>query len=430
MPKWLWALGALNLLLALIVLTNDLHGLVYIIDYNYPFWRDDYGYAMGYHIITWLYMAEFIIANILLLMKSIRNPDKKGLVFPLALCVLIFVYRWGYIAHIPLMRESDMTMMTGIFVLLFFESAIQAGMIPVNTKYTTVFSHSMLRMQILGPDGAVALAPISAPILDQRVYSHVLSGAPQPLLQDEDTLLYGGAITGGFVSWQEDISSLNRLHRETEESVRRLEAANALLAEEEGIKRQLDEEAAKRQLTEQLEREIADKTAQLTQMISTLDTAENQPLETARVALLLCYIKRRSNLFFRERETERLPADELTVYIDELAELAGHAAVKIATLSQLSGVLPVRQATLFYDFFYAIVSWAAEHDCRTMLAHLGTERGAVMMRLTPSANICDYFHGRELQESIELAGGIILVKDIDDTTGISLSFPIGGGVDA
>ena len=119
-----------------------------------------------------------------------------------------------------------------------------------------------------------------------------------------------------------------------------------------------------------------------------------------------------------------LPADELAVYIDELAELAGYADVRIITANAMTDSLDMRRATLFYDFFYSVVACAAGHGCSCMLVHLGPEQ---VLRLLPSVETCAYQMEEGLAVSITAAGGVFAVKDLDGAVGLSLTFPEGGG---
>ena len=396
LPAWMALPAGVGAALAALVFTNDLHNWVFRLEDSGVGGIAEYSYRPGYYIVMAACVAMVLAAVIVMLRKSRQSPRKGGFVYPIALGALLLAYGLGYVLRVPFAWESDMTTVTGLFTLLAMEAAIRGGMIPVNTQYKRLFTHSPLAMQILDHAGLP-----------------VLSSANPPR-EDENALQFDAPIAGGRALWQEDIGALNRLHREVEESVRRLTAANALLAEEERIKRAVDEENARIQLMAQLEAEIAAHTAKLTEMIENGESA-------ARIVLLLCCIKRRCNLFFRERETRRseggplLPADELAVYIDELAELAAYANVDIITTNQLNEPLALRRATLFYDFFYKAVDWAAGCGCAHMLAHLDSGQ---TLRLLPSEDI--------RSAGITSAGGIISIKDLDDAVGISLSFPEGG----
>ena len=395
-PKWLGLLGAGGGALAALVFTNDLHNQVFRLEYA-PNGSFEYTYGPGYYVVAAACIGMVLAAIVMMLLKSGRNPRRNRFVFPLAMCALSSAYGAGYLLRVPLAWESDVTMVTGLFTLLFVETAIRTGMIPVNSKYTPLFTHSPLAMQIIDNNGNVVLS----------------SSSSAPLRRDGDTLLFTAPIAGGHAMWQEDIAALNRLHREIEEYARKLAVANTMLAEEARIKRAMEEENAKTQLMAQLESELAAHAARLSAMIESQESA-------ARIALLLCYIKRRCNLFFRGRETQLLPADELTVYIDELAELAGYADIKIIATSQLETPVAPRRAALFYDFFHSVVDWAAGCACPHMLAHIGPDQA---MRLLPSEDARAFQLEENLAVAIAIAGGMVTVKDLDGAVGISLFFP-------
>jgi hypothetical protein len=263
---------------------------------------------------------------------------------------------------------------------------------------------------------------------DEDMLARALESYPSPVQQDENTLLFTTKITGGYALWQEDIGYLNRLRKEMKKSVFRLTTVNAVLAAEEKIKQAIYEKNAKKQLMEQLETEL---TGYITKLSAFIEQHENmdevdRPKGTARIAILLCFIKRRCNLFFRERETSVLQADELGVLIDELAEIANYSNVKMIVTNELTTQIPARRVTLFYDFFYNAVDNAAELDCRHMLAHLKLENDSIVMRLLTSEDIGSRQAKDGLNEAIASAGGIYAIKYLDDAVGISLTFPIAG----
>jgi len=417
-PKWFALPAAVSGALVALVLTNDLHNWVFRLDLGNPSWASEYGYGPGYYVVL-AYSAVIVLAAILLLLlKAWRVPRKGSFLFPIAFGALLLAYGLAYIARVPLAQESDVTMVTGLLTLLFMETAICAGMIPVNSKYRQLFAHSTLAMQIVGSGG-------------ETVLSSSLPSKPAKK-KEEDTLLFAAPIAGGNVLWQEDISALNRLHREVEAQARKLEVANAMLAEEEKIKRAVEEESARTQILAQMESEIAGGVAKLSAMV------ENHG-STAGIMLLLCYIKRRCNLFFRGRELQLLPAEELAMYIDELAELACHADVRIVTAFQIQTPVELRRATLFYDFFYSVVELATTSPRKArgfagtpgegsgMLACLGSGQGRIAMRLLASRDMRPFQAEGSLAAAAEAAGGAIAVKDLDDAVGIFLSFPEGGG---
>jgi hypothetical protein len=226
---------------------------------------------------------------------------------------------------------------------------------------------------------------------------------------------------------EEDAAVLNRINRELEESSEKLKAANLLLAEEERLGRTVHAETEKTRLMAQLENEIYGHVVRLNTMVEQLENVTNRPKAAARITLLLCYLKRRCNLFFREREAECFPLGELTVYLDELSEIAGYAGVNVLVTGETEADVTVRRATLYYDFFYNALHWATWQEGSRILARLGTEGGSTVLRLLSSEDARSFQMERSLFSAIALDGGAYAVKDLDeDTVGLSLSFPAGG----
>ena len=425
-PKWWWSLVAFISGLIVLVFTNDLHGLVFQLDLSRSDWGTNYSYGLGYYIILFICMLNISIAFVILLKKSIKSPRKKGFILPLGIFILFGIYNYKYIMRDPFVYETDITIVTGAFAMLIFEACIQSGLIPVNTKYIDIFKRSPLRIQIIDKNRDLAIASAMAMPVDKLIIENAIASSPVPILQEDETLLFANQIPGGYVLWSEDVSKIYLLHKEIQQSTEKLKEANIILAEEEKIKRTVNEKVAKQQLMDQLENEIAANINKLSTMIEKLEDCENHGMETTRLALLLCYLKRRCNLFFKEKEMHSADNDELIMYIDELCEIAKYANVNIATINNLEGYLPIRYATLFYDFFYTIVDLAVQTYCPYIIADIGTEEEFIIMRLLPSQDIGELKTQSKLKDAIATAKGNMVMKNIDDSVGISISFPKGG----
>ena len=431
MLKQLAVPAAAGGVLVAVVFTSHIHGLIYDIDFSRQNWAKVYEYGSGYVLLQSFSLFLFGLAVALMIIKCLRSTHKKSFIFPAVFIAVLLVYAYGYYAGVPVARDSDITMVSGMLALLFFESALRTGLIPINTKYTAFFANTPLGIQISGNDGKAVLYSASASEYRPEVIARALDSHPLPVSPDENTLLFAGRIRGGNAVWQEDITTLNRLHAEVDESVMRLSAANAILTEEEKVKRILAEENEKEQLMNQLEAEIAACTSKLTETalkLGTENTAERK--ETAAwTAVLLCYVKRRCSLFFREQEVKTIPAGELAVYLDELAGIAAYSDKKIIVSSDVRGYLTVRRASLFYSFFCSVIEWTAQQSSPHLLAHLGTRNGAVILRLVSYSDPKDFAADEEFAAAAAEAGGRIELEDLDDASALSFSFPLEGDAD-
>ncbi|MDR1664913.1 MAG: hypothetical protein LBR83_08355 [Clostridiales bacterium] len=426
-PKRLCAIFAVNGVLAALVQSNNLHNWVFRIGAVIQGVTLEYTYGVAFYIVQAGCWLPLISGIFMMLRKSGGSMRKRGAVFPVALFILLGLYVAGYAARVPVAWESDVTMVIAAFTLLFFEASIRSGLIPVNSKYNTLFDHSTLSLQIADRSGVVIRASAAADNQIAGTVAAALDAYPAPARLDENVLCFASPITGGYAVWREDITGLNRLHKEVAESVAKQEAANRLLAEEEQLKRSIQDEKEKARLSAQLEKEIYSHTLRLNTMIERLEDPDNRPKAVARITLLLCYIKRRCNLFFLEEETDIFPSDKLALYLDELMEIAAYSGVKAIVTVEPGIDLSVRRATLLYDFFYSVAHWAASfEDCR-LIARFGWEDGKVSLRILPSEDAGLFTMEPHLLSAIAVAGGAYSIKDLDDeTAGVSLSFPEGG----
>lgn len=424
-PKWWRAMAILIVALIALVFTNDLHGCVFHLDLTRLDWSKNYSYGFGYYIILCVCMLNLLAVFIILVQKSIRNTRKGKFIFPISVLIVFGFYNYKYIMRDPFIYQTDLTIITGIFTMLMFESCIRSGLIPVNTKYVDLFIRSPLKMQIINKNRKVLLESASASALNIDILNKVIDSYPSSIMQD-DFLLFAKPIPGGYAIWNEDVSQINKLHREFEESTKMLTAANALLAEEEKLKRDINERVEKKRLMEQLEIEISDRITQLTTMIENLPKAQNHSIEATRIALLLCYIKRRCNLFFQEKRTNTMDIEELIIYIDELSDIAKKSDINIATINEIETIISIRHGILFYDFYYFMIDLAVRTSHNYSIQNFEEKNGFIAMGFLTSQSLKELKLEKVFINAIDAAKGKIITKNLEDSIGISISFPKGG----
>ena len=117
---------------------------------------------------------------------------------------------------------------------------------------------------------------------------------------------------------------------------------------------------------------------------------------------------------------------ELIVYIEELSEIASYSDVKIVTIKEVNEDIPIRYAILFYDFFYSIIDFAVGKKIAYIIQDLESKDQLLKMRFLLSAKLGEFKPEASLISAIKTAKGRIVTKDLEDTIGISISFPKGG----
>ena len=151
-----------TVLCLLLVLTNDLHQLVF----SFPegeVWTDiNNGYTFGYYIVLGWEILCALAAFVIMIIKCRLSYRKKYLPFLLLACSI--VYAFIYVSGVEWMQliggdiaAAQCLMFTGIL-----ESCIQCGLIQTNTGYEELFMVSRLGAQITDQENTVCLASSNA----------------------------------------------------------------------------------------------------------------------------------------------------------------------------------------------------------------------------------------------------------------------------
>ena len=421
----LWPPLVCYVLSVLLVLTNDLHRLVFRFELEGN-WASDYSYGLGYWLMIAFSLLFFVLAVVKLLYKGRKSAYWGGKLFSLLFCGGLIFYVIAYVYRVPLAWESDITVNICILSVLFFETVLHAGLVPVNIQYQRLFAFAPISLTILDENGRTVLSSRSAHLISRSIWKRLLMDMEQPLLRDSNTQLHAIPVRSGMAVWQEDLSRINRLKREIQDVQDRLEAANRLLREEGEIKKRLMTVEANRSLFEQLDRDMEQRVASLTRLIKTLPKTDKPKGLTAYITLCLCHIKRRCNLFFLARQGELLPGDELELYLDELAELARYAGLQTLIRCGQKEALEIRSAALCYDYAFETISWALKETASPLMGYLESEGSDLVFRFLPGGDPTQWHFSEELITSVSAMGGQIACKDLDDAFGICMRIPLGG----
>lgn len=421
----LWPPFVCYVLSVLLVMTNDLHQLVFVFEPDGN-WSSDYSYGVGFWLIAVASLLMVVVAVGKLFYQGRRSIYWRGKVFPLLFCAGLFAYVIAYIYRVPLAWESDPTVIICVISVLFFETVLYAGLIPVNIQYQRLFSSAPISLTLLDKHGQTILSSLGARPISSSIWKRLLMDMEHPLLRDSNTQLHAVLISGGMAVWQEDLSQLNRLRQEIQIVQTRLEAANDLLQEEGEIKKRLFTSETNRALFEYLDRDLERRVTALAHLIETLSETEPSRDLTAYITLCLCHIKRRCNLFFLARQDVSLLADEMSVYLDELAELASYAGMQILIRSGQSEGMKIRNAAVCYDFAFEIIAWAWSTNTSPVMGCLESEGAHLVFRFLLSSDTEKWHFSEELMAAVSSLGGRIACKDLEDAAGIVLTLPLGG----
>ena len=356
LPKWTALLYIPTAGLLLLVLTNDLHQLIFTFS-GTPWSDSSYGYGSVYWaVIGW--EIGCALCAITVIIRKCRIPySRKTLWLPIVPMLVSIGYGLFYVWGVGWLRVivGDITAFQCLLYSAVFECCIQCGLIQSNSNYAELFRISTIGVQITDEAFNLCYSAESAHPVDSRTLQ---SAAISPVVLDGGIRLSEAPIRGGHVFWQEDVSSLLDTIEQLSGTRAELQSYSSLLQEENRKKARAQKLAEQKRLYAA----VREKTVQHAALLEMLQARLQKTNDIAAARRLLvqilvvsAYIKRRSNLIFLADKTGEVPAQELLLCLNESAANLRLLGVKCACSLDFSGSMGSDCAGVLFDFYQAAI---------------------------------------------------------------------------
>ena len=361
--KTLLLLSIPTLLCLLLVLTNDLHQLVFFFPEGEVWTDQNNGYTFGYYLVIGWEILCALAAFIIMLIKCRLSQRKKYL--PILLLTCSIGYALIYVSGVKWMQliGGDITAAQCLMFTGILECCIQCGLIQTNTGYESLFEAGSIGAQIVDTDYHTRYASSNAPALTA---DRMRSAEREVAMLDKNTLLKSSRIDGGHVLWQEDITDLTALLKKLEENKKTIAESNDVEQENYKTKVKINTLREKNRLYDRLQAQTAHQIELLDRLLTQYE-AETDP-ETrrsllARAAVIGAYIKRRGNLLFIGEKSKITDTAELSACLEESFANLELMGVECAMDIPGKNSIATRDAIRVYDFLEAVTE-AAMDDLR------------------------------------------------------------------
>lgn len=358
-PKISFVFGTISIILLSVVLTNDLHQMVFKFNDGLDN-VDDYSYQIVYYVISVWAFALMISSMVILLHKCSISANKKLVIVPIVYIsffllwlVLIFLNIQPVVfGRVPGEFPEVISFLTDGMLILF----TCIGLIPSNIGYGKLVSTIDFSAQIADADYKVVYHSPSAIDMSKEQMKQT-----QAML-DENTKMFRKDVSGGYAYWQVDISELNEINSE-------LEDIKETLSEEEEIIRldnELKEKQAKIDEKSKVYDNVAVKVYNQSAVIESLSKqAKENPKMFEQNMMVVCvfaaYIKRMANLMLLASDNERINKVELLLSINESARYLRKMGVVADVIAQFEDdYIPSSQAVALYEMFQALLEKSIE----------------------------------------------------------------------
>lgn len=361
LPKSVWLLFAVLGALLILVLTNDLHQLVFTFPKDADIWSDtNHGYGVCYFaVIGWQVFC--VVAAFVVMLFKCRLKNRKLRFLPvIPLAVSLSYLALNYVG-IPWQKElfGDVTAFQSLMYMLCFEACIACGYIHSNSRYADLFASSVgTSAQITDMDFNVRYAAMNMQPISREKMMHAIQS---PVTLADGLNLHTMPISGGYAVWTEDVSSLLEIKEESESLAEELAERNEILRYEykrESKRRKIEEQNRLYDLLRRTTQTQINKISMLTkeyQKINKTDPVRAKSL-LAEIAVLCSYIKRRKHLtLLTDRD-----------YKVAITELIGAFAESLQTLTLLNvrstffadselSMIPGKSAAAIFDFYEQVI---------------------------------------------------------------------------
>ena len=402
-------LVAVMVILDCVVLTNNQHGLVFhIIEPPGKKYTHEWFY---YVILVW--MILFGLGTVVILFRKCNLSVARRRWYIPALCIAagFALLAWYLInggppkiAGYKLFQVHEAYCLP---YLLGFESIIQIGMIPANTGYERLFDYSGINACIYDSMGAPVVA----------------STDWNPGPYDEDHRIRRESVTGGTVSWVEDLSALNRLNRDLEEVTAELTEENELIRQENEVRAERVTYETRNRLYNSIFSQLRPAAVRADSLLSGEDrTEEAFCRDLIRAALLSVYIKRMGNLLLLSDGARTLSSAELEMSVRESLDYVQLTGAVCELRTNGSGELPCALVTAAYALFEEVLE-ATDMEPQSLSVSISCEGGLAMAvetdRMLPDPA------GYRCMAQLRAAGGEVTYRYEDETACVSLRSAFG-----
>ena len=413
-PSWTYLFYIPALILLVGIFTNDLHNWAFTFPNGIENFNDDYSYGVLFWITATWFSGLGILFVVLLIRKSKLPGSKKMQKVPLYIICVAIVF---WILYATQVIDADLTIIDCLIIIALLESAMQTGLIPINTNYREIFESTTIPVAIIDNGYVTNYRSGGATSFSKEDMLATAIGA----VSMGNKILSSSPIRGGRVVWQDDVEELNQQRLELDEIHESLAEEGTLIQAENEIKEKQAQADEKSLLYDKVAREVS---TQLTKVLGLLSIAENEKAtkkNLAQIAIIGTYIKRRGNLILLNNENALVSASELASAFRESSDNLKLLGISSAFDVIVDGEIPLCDALKAYDLYEEIIEALLE-DLSAVFVRLKVLHGGVKLTLEL---------GAKTQISMDRLGFIAVSDEVNvelDDEDIFVTLTLGGGV--
>ncbi len=377
-PRARWAqvaCFAVDGVLLVLVLTNNLHHAVFEFDLSDPAWSSAYTYAPAYAVVYAWIIVQYLGFLVIAFVNARRDLRKTlavlGLLFAVGAAHSIF-YALG--ASFSL----NLTAMQSLLVMIGLECALDLGILPSYARYGALFETVPYDVRVLDGKGRVcaqsdAARPLPEHLAMRAVHVAEHSDGPVTLhlskIPRSSYTVY--AVLGGYALARKDVSSLVEQRAQLERQRAQLKRRNRALSHQSELERTLARQREEAQIANDIAETLAEKVARIDSLLDALpDDPAQARGQLSQAKLLVSWCKQQGALALGSKQGSNVPPESLRLGLGQIASDMRGVGIECGTLVDVARPVSAHAASAVYDCLYDLADVACGLDDAVVMLYV------------------------------------------------------------
>lgn len=346
--------------LVILILTNDIHGLVFSLDASSR-GLNQYGPVFYFGII---YIGILSLLTLFFTMIPYITRGPISIIVPSisilliwALYTFLYMLGWQPFEYFKMVFKS--AEFNILMVILFIESLVFKRLIPSNRGYESFLKMSSLNIGIMDLNENIIFTPKNYPNIEPKLINEAYK---KPVLLNENTLLESASIKGGKSFWFVDLTDFNKLKKKLMQLNEEMLSENELLKANNKLKKNMVKVEEQKEIREYIQLKLEPQFEKLKYIMKNLPEDEVEFEKTLKYACILdVYIKRYANLFLLTKNKKNLDLSELRLAFSESLDYLELSQVRTDLDCRINRSFDAKICLKLYEIFQNILETYQPH---------------------------------------------------------------------
>lgn len=388
----------ISTILLSLVLTNDLHQMVFTFN-NGLYLYDDYSYSIGYYIIALWIFYLFGGGMIKLSLNRLKIYKDKKVFIPIIVLVLGILYTVLYVIGIKPFNSMNMSVVNSVLICLGIELIFYLDLIPNNSRYIKTFENSNLDIMIISLDGKTTYKTSLFSNIPNEIIKDINKNKIKKYYNYGNTNYKVKKNEDCYVILRSDLSLLNDLKKDVKNKQKQLLGQEKSIKLEEKTKKELFEINFRKDVVGKIENKLNEKKIEINNI---LDKKNINDKDIGRIKNIIIYSKKKSGLIISEINNDTYNEENIKLVLSELISSVSNVNSLVIVKNKFN--INAYYLSIMYDILFDLV-WNLSD--RTLIVYVYKE-GCIKLK-------CVIDNGESIVDKLKLDNNVMIKENILDT---------------